>query len=153
MVKVYRGELSAFDLAAIGATPGVRTAVTPFSTDGIGIKRYLGRSVIWKGKKVPGAAGMSEAEIAKALGVAGTTAEGVATGVKKIASASKEIRGVTGVALYVNPRKMKRGIIPKRAAMLAKRFNPEVEIIREAPKVSALIAPTPYPSVVVPIPV
>jgi len=156
MVKIYRGEASLFDLAAIGRTPGVRTAVTPFGMDGIGLKRYIGASVPWKGVKVKGAAGMSESDIEAVLGEHGR----LAAGVKKIASVSKEVGTVTGVALgsisgtdYKGRPYTKRGIVPKRCFEIARKHGKTVTIEREAARTPDVIKPVAYPSVVVPIPV
>jgi len=156
MVKIYRGEASLFDLAAVGRTPGVRTAVTPFGMDGIGLKRYVGASVPWKGLRIPGAAEMSETEIQAIVGVHGN----LATGIRKIASTSKRVGTVTGVALgsisgtdYKGRPYTKRGIVPKRALEIARAHGKTVVIEREAARTTDVIKPVAYPSVVVPIPV
>jgi hypothetical protein len=159
MVKVYKGELSIEDLALAGKHPKVRTAVTPFSMDGIGLKRYVGSAVGWKRKKCPGAAEKSEEEIKAALGAP----KNMARGVKKIASISKGVVGVTGVALAVITGKKrigkrtvtysKRGIIPARAALIAEAHGKTVVLEKTADHVRDLIAPATYPEVIVSIPI
>lgn len=51
MVKVYPNEVNLFQLAAIGNTPGIRTATTPFGMPPGSVVRYIGKSVPWKGLK------------------------------------------------------------------------------------------------------
>mgnify|MGYP000619073463 FL=1 len=124
--------------------------------DGIGLKRYVGASVPWKGVKVKGAAEMSESEIEAILGEHGD----LAAGVKKIASTSKRVGTVRGVALgsitgtdYKGRPYTKRGIVPKRALEIARAHGKTVVIEREAARTPDVIKPVAYPSVVVPIPV
>lgn len=172
MAKVYPGEYSLIEIAAIANTPGFRTSVTPFGSPGL--HRYVGSSVGWKGRKIPGASGMSEDEIAAALGISEKygiiTGKGVATGVKKIASTSVGIQDVTGVGIYtIVGKKVRRYrtvgkgvktkevtytktvLIPKRCAEIARSFGKTVTTIREAPNVRAL-AKGAYPPVIAPIP-
>ena len=54
MVKIYPGEYSVADLAAIEASRFWRTGTSPFTTPGRMV-RYVGKAVGWKGaKKMPG---------------------------------------------------------------------------------------------------
>jgi hypothetical protein len=159
MVKVYRGELSIEDLARAGKSTQVRTAVTPWGMDGIGLKRYVGSPVWWKGRKCPGAAEKTEAEIKAAL----SAPKNMAAGVKKIASISKGVVGVTGAALVsivgkkrIGKREIpyqKRGLIPTRAAMIAEAHGKSVVLERAADHVTDVIKPATYPEVIVAIPV
>jgi len=159
MVKVYKGELSIEDLARAGKSPLVRTAVTPFGMDGVGLKRYVGSPVWWKGKKCPGAADKTEAEIKAAL----NAPKDLARGVKKIASVSKGVVGVYGVAVgtiagkkRIGRREVaysKRGIVPTRALMVAEAHGKTVVIERSADHVPDLIRPITYPEVIVAIPI
>ena len=149
MVKIYKGEASLFDLASVGRTPGIRTAVTPFGMDGIGLKRYVGASVPWKGVKG------REAVIAFAAPYGR-----LADGIRKIADTAAAVKGVTGVALgtisgtdYKGRPYTKRGIVPKRCFEIARAHGKTVTIEREAGRVPDLIKPAVYPEVVVPIPV
>jgi len=153
MVKVYKGELSAVDLVEIGRTKGARTAVTPWGMDGVGLKRYVGAAVPWKLTKVPGAAGMSESDIEAIIGKFGA----LASGIKKIASVAKEVRGVTGAALgsisgtdYKGRAYFKRGYVPLRCLEIAKKHGKTVTVEKTAPRVSMIAVP--YPEVIVPLP-
>ena len=159
MVKVYRGELSIEDLARAGKSTLVRTAVTPWGMDGIGLKRYVGSPVWWKGRKVPGAAEKTEAEIKAAL----SAPKNMAAGVKKIAGISKGVVGVYGAALgsiegkkRIGRREItysKRGLVPTRALMIAEAHGKSVVIEKSADHVTDVIKPATYPETIVAIPV
>lgn len=170
MVKIYPGELTAIDLAEIGNTRGVRTAITPFGTYP---KRYVGSSVRWKGVKIEKASEKSEEEIARALGISKDygiiEGHGVATGLKKIASKAAAVRDVYGVAVGTitgtKTRRIRtiRGpkeytvtytktlMAPRRAFEIAKAHDKTVKV-KTAPTVAQLIAPrVPIPYRLVPI--
>jgi len=157
MVKVYRGELSIEDLAAAGKITTIRTAVTPWSMDGVGLKRYVGSAVWWKGRKVPGAAAMTEDEIKAAL----AAPKGMAAGVKKIASTAKRVTDVFGAALgsiagtkTVRGRTVaysKRGLVPARCLRIAEAHGKKVTIERSDASVREIIRPIVYPEVIVTI--
>jgi len=158
VVKVYAGEYTLVDLAEIGANPHYRTAVTPWTGDGIGLKRYVGRAVALKGKRCKGAAKMSEAEIAKRLGI--PEGHGWARAVKKIASTAADPETkVPGVALGTihHPKKgSRRMLLPYRCFKIAEKHlgKDKVEIER-GPLAHAreVIKPAPYPEIIAPIPV
>jgi len=170
MVKIYPGELSAIDLIEVQRSPGTRTAITPFGTYP---KRYLGTSVGWKGRKVPGASKMTVAEIAEALGISKDygiiKGHGVATGVSKIASKATTVRDVYGVAVgtitgtktrrirtLAGPKEYtvtytKSLMAPRRAFEIAKAHGKTIKV-KTAPTVAQLIAPrVPIPYRLVPI--
>jgi len=48
MAKLQPEEVSLVEVAEISATPGVRTATTPFGAPPGHQQRYVGRSVAWK---------------------------------------------------------------------------------------------------------
>ena len=172
MVKVYPGEYSLVDLAEIGADPRARTATTPFGPGGM--RRYVGRAVKWKGKKVPGAHEMTPEEIALAMGLEGSPeAYGglVAHGVSKISKISYGVQNVRGVGvgtisgtrkrvvrLWNGERReyevpySKSGIFPARCFEIAKKHDKNVRY-KKFTTVREATAPVPYPPVVAPIPV
>jgi len=156
MVKIYKGEASLFDLAAVGRTPGVRTAVTPWQMDGVGLVRYVGASVPWKGLRIPGAAEMTKADIEAIVG----KHKELASGIKKIASTSKAVGTVHGAALgtisgtdYKGRPYTKRGLVPLRCFEIAKKHGKTVTVERTAARYTDVIKPIPTPTVIVPIPV
>lgn len=154
MVKIYKGEASLFDLAAVGRTPGVRTAVTPWQMDGVGLVRYVGASAPWKGLRIPGAAGKAETEIAAIVGPHGA----LATGIKKIASTAKKAETIVGGAAlgtisgtdYKGRPYTKRGLVPLRALKIAAAHGKTVSIERTGARYTDVIKPVPVPTVVVP---
>jgi hypothetical protein len=82
MAKILPEEVSLVEVAEISATPGVRTATTPFGAMPGHQQRYVGRSVAWK--KNP-----------EAMPTA------VENGLRKAISISEGCAGVKGIA--VNP--------------------------------------------------
>lgn len=82
MAKLQPEEVSLVEVAEISATPGVRTATTPFGAPPGHQQRYVGRSVSWK--KHP-----------EAMPTA------VQAGLKKAISISEGCAGTRGVS--VNP--------------------------------------------------
>jgi hypothetical protein len=99
MVKVPPPVITAFDLAAIAKTPGIRIGYTPFGEPPGSVKYYIGRSVPWKGfKKYPDEDFDKYAERFKKTFSIGRMPN-VVEGLRKAIEISKKAAGTYGVAI------------------------------------------------------
>ena len=125
MVKVYPNEINLFQLAAIGRTPGIRTATTPFGMPPGSVVRYIGKSVSWKGLKGDAFWAWAEKFTPK-TGRTGAIAEGL----RRAISISKEAAGNYGVAIIslADGRQM---VVPRKVAIQMERAGKPITIVAE----------------------
>ena len=132
MVKVHPAEVKLADLVMIGATPGVRTAITPFGSP-YAVNRYVGRSVWWKGfKKAPDEPLERYLERFEGF-LRGTTAANVPRGLSAAIRISRDHAGETGVVVaqyadgYI-------AIMPRKAASQSMGRPSEVRVGGRRPR-------------------
>lgn len=126
MVKVHPAEVKLADLIAIGATPGMRTALAAWCNPAVP-NRYVGRSAPWKGfRKAPGER-FDEyiRRFSDFLKGVSDAAPNVASGLTACVDISKRFAGTKGVVLAT----MSDGytcIMPAKAAAQSAGRPPEV---------------------------